>query len=98
MISGTMLPTTPPTMAPALLFTPELLRASPVWVGDGDEAELKYNVSVGVDVDKVEGRVLVLVLPPKLSVLIGLGVASGSRPIGIATESLYVWFGRLVTL
>jgi len=79
-ISGTTLPTTPPTIAPMLFFAFESLGVLSVWVGD--EA----------------GRVLGLVLLLAFSVLIPLGVASGSRPTDIATASLYVSFGRLVTL
>jgi len=91
MINGTTPPTTPPTMAPVLLFTFRLPEITFVTVGR-DEAELDGGM------DEVEGTVLDMVLLCVLSVFTGLGVASGRRPTDIAIASLYVSFGRLVTL
>jgi len=76
-------PATPPTTLPTM---------TPVWffgppglllVLTGGGAELD------IDIDEVKlllGR------------FVPLGVASGLAPMAMATTSLYVWFGRVVTL
>jgi len=77
--------TPPPTALPTM--TPRWLVKSlelpPPWVGD----------EAGLDGDMNEVALFLT-----LNVLIGVGIDSGSWPTAIATTSLYVSFGRLVTL
>jgi len=73
--------TPPPTALPTMIPKRPFKLLGLTPVRVGDGAELDVNMDE------------VLLLPT----LVGLGVASGSRPTAIATASLYVWFGRVVT-
>jgi len=79
-VSGTTEPTTPPTMAPTFAGPFEVF---PVLVGLGFRPVLM-----------VPGPPVPVVVLPVETVVICFGNTSGSRPIFIATVSLYVMLGK----
>jgi len=84
-VSGTIEPTTPPTMAATLV--PPFVVVVLVSVGLGRPVELLTIVLFPE-----------VLLPPVATVLMGFGNVSGSDPTLFATVSLYVELGNVVTL